>query len=164
MAFTRPSVEFRFQKFNFSDHKNYYNQNSSEILNYSEFLKKQINRFFMIEQNFKNVQFFNLNMNYLCRTFDVPICIGIETMAPCSRRCVCESVNSIGYNLYKRGCVHNFHQIGNYLIGSIIEQQTDPFTRVAIRLDEYISFIRVYLFSSFSFIMSHFFQAQCQIL
>ena len=57
MAFTRPSVEFKFQKFNFSDHKNYYNQNSSEILNYSEFLKKHINRFFMIEQNFKNVQF-----------------------------------------------------------------------------------------------------------
>ncbi len=110
------------------------NSLDTQNLKFNDTMKIYDEKFIMVTQGHKSL-FLDLRLNELINLFSVPICARFDGKTRCSKECDCKTSVDIGTYLYDKGGVHSFHQIGNYIIGSMVEQQTDPLTRIAIKFD-----------------------------
>jgi hypothetical protein len=97
------------------------------IRNYEEkfILVTQIDRPLFLQISFEEIK----------KLFMVPICI---QNGKCHKtKCVCLTSFDLGMDLCERGNVHNFHQMGNYIIGFLSGQHTDPLSKVAVKFDRF---------------------------
>lgn len=97
--------------------------------------------FLVISQKDK-AAFLNLTLSDIIRLFSMPICTKDDGKTCCKPNCDCFRSLEIGMQLYEKGGVQSFNQFGNYLIGYLIEQQTDPMTRISIEMDSQMRVIK----------------------
>ena len=113
-------------------------------LKWTEIVQSNKETFSLIMQDYQRPELLNLNKNETSALFSVPVCYKRDGTTQCKNNCNCLNSTTIGTNLRNKGCVFSFYQMSNYLIGSIVEQATDPMTKVAIELDRYVSIIFIY--------------------
>lgn len=103
-------------------------------LTFHEIMKNYDEKFIAIEQGPKPF-FLDIKLTDLIKIFSIPVCTRADGRSICSRECKCLNSMEIGMQLYEKGSIHCFHQMGQFLIGSIVEQQTDPLSKIAIEFD-----------------------------
>lgn len=118
------SVTTKAQEVNFQTLINTYNEN------------------FLIISQKEKPSFINLTISDLIRLFSMPICTKDDSKTCCKQNCDCFRSLEIGMQIYDKGGVQSFNQFGNFIIGYLIEQQTDPMTRIAIEFDFQMKQIR----------------------
>ena len=140
--FNRIYDEFHFQTLKLTDCISENATCTQPDVKFTDVMKFYEEKFVMISQGGHNkLLFFDLRLNELLNTFSVSICSRFDnrttttTTTRCSKDCECKTSIDIGTHIFEMGGVHTFHQMGNYIIGSIVEQQTDPLTRIAIKFD-----------------------------
>ena len=80
--------------------------------------------------------YLQLTLSDIIGSFSIPVCTKEDGRTKCKYNCDCSKSLDIGMQIYERGGVQNFHQFGNFVIGCVIEQQTDPLTRVTIEFEK----------------------------
>ena len=104
-------------------------------LKWIEIVQRNKETFSLIMQDYNRPKLLNLNKSETSALFSVPLCYKRDGTTQCKNNCNCVKSTVIGTNLRNKGCVHGFYQMSNYLIGSIVDHQTDPLTKIAIELD-----------------------------
>ena len=97
-------------------------------------IKAYSENFIIISQKEKAV-YLNITLSDLVGFFSIPLCTKADGCTRCKYNCDCSRSLDVGMQIYERGGVHNFHQFGNFIIGYVVEQQTDPLTRIAIEFE-----------------------------
>ena len=105
-------------------------------------MMKTYNENFIIISQKEKAAFLNLTLSDIIRFFSMPSCTKQDGKLGCKMNCDCFRSLEIGMQIYDKGGVQSFNQFGNYLIGYLIEQQTDPMTRIAIEMDTSMRQIR----------------------
>jgi hypothetical protein len=93
------------------------------------------NENFIIISQKERAAFLNLTLSDIIRFFSMPSCTKDDGKTSCKPNCDCFRSLEIGMQIYDKGGVQSFNQFGNHLIGYLIEQQTDPMTRISIEMD-----------------------------
>jgi hypothetical protein len=110
------------------------NNEAQEEITFLSMMKTYNENFIIISQREK-AAFLNLTLSDIIRFFSMPSCTKQDGKMGCNGDCDCFRSLEIGMQIYDKGGVQSFNQFGNYLIGYLIEQQTDPMTRIAIEMD-----------------------------
>lgn len=100
-------------------------------------LIKLFNENFIIISQKDKAAYLQLTLSDIINFFSVPICTKSDLQTKCKYNCDCLKSLDIGMQIYEKGGVQNFHQFGNFVIGAVIEQQTDPLTRVTIEFEKF---------------------------
>lgn len=101
-----------------------------------EIMKSYDEKFVVLSQGARPL-LLDINQNDTYALFNEKVCRKIDGRSSCRSECSCPRSVDLAMQLYEKGGVHNFHQLGNYLIGAVVEQQTDPMSRVAVEFDGY---------------------------
>jgi len=108
--------------------------NKPKNLDFLEIMKNYNEKFIVLSQGGRPL-LIDLNQNDMYSLFNEKICRKIDGRSSCRSDCSCPRSVDLAMQLYEKGGVHNFHQLGNYLIGAVVEQQTDPMSRIAVEFD-----------------------------
>jgi hypothetical protein len=135
MSFKRLNCEFKLQDFNYKDNNNDdYDQKNK--LTFNNIIKNYNQTFQLINQYDNKALLIKMKLGNIVHSFSLPLCLKSDLVTRCRPNCDCLTSLDIGMQIYKKGCVHSFHQFKNIIIGYINEQQTDPISRIAIEFNK----------------------------
>lgn len=134
--FQRKSYEINYETFRLdSDYKSQSSEHENTKITFSELMRIYQENFIIISQKDK-AAYLQLTLSDIIGFFSIPVCTKQDGRTKCKYNCDCAKSLDIGMQIYEKGGVQNFHQFGNFVIGCVIEQQTDPLTRVAIEFEK----------------------------
>ena len=110
-------------------------------VSFLDLMKTHKENFIIISQKDKSA-YLQLTLSDIIGFFSIPVCTREDGRTKCKYNCDCAKSLEIGMQIYDKGGVQNFHQFGNFVIGCVIEQQTDPLTRVTIQFEKYFTFYK----------------------
>lgn len=110
-------------------------------VSFLDLMKRHKENFIIISQKDKSA-YLQLTLSDIIGFFSIPVCTREDGRTKCKYNCDCAKSLDIGMQIYEKGGVQNFHQFGNFVIGCVIEQQTDPLTRVTIEFEKYFTFYK----------------------
>ena len=132
--FHRQNNEIDFNELNFNDNK-ISNEDNDSKMTFGKLIDLFNENFIIISQKDK-ASYLQLTLSDIINFFSVSICTKNDGRTKCRYNCDCLKSLDIGMQIYEKGGVQNFHQFGNFVIGCVIEQQTDPLTRVTIEFEK----------------------------
>ena len=126
-------LRYKFLKFTFEINSILENPKQSEY-NLENLIRSYNENFIIISQKEK-AAYFHLSLTDIIKYFSKPLCMQSDGRTECKMNCECLKSLDIGMQFYDRGGVHSFYQFGNLIMGYLVEQQTDPLTRISIEFD-----------------------------
>ena len=134
--FQRENYEIDYEVFRLdADYKKAQNEQESSTVSFPELMRIYQENFIIISQKDK-AAYLQLTLSDIIGFFSIPVCTKQDGRTKCKYNCDCAKSLDIGMQIYEKGGVQNFHQFGNFVIGCVIEQQTDPMTRVSIEFEK----------------------------
>ena len=134
--FQRENCEIDYEVFRLdADYKKAQNEQESSTVSFPELMRIYQENFIIISQKDK-AAYLQLTLSDIIGFFSIPVCTKQDGRTKCKYNCDCAKSLDIGMQIYEKGGVQNFHQFGNFVIGCVIEQQTDPMTRVSIEFEK----------------------------
>ena len=134
--FQRKNCEIDYEVFRLdADYKKAQNEQESSTVSFPELMRIYQENFIIISQKDK-AAYLQLTLSDIIGFFSIPVCTKQDGRTKCKYNCDCAKSLDIGMQIYEKGGVQNFHQFGNFVIGCVIEQQTDPMTRVSIEFEK----------------------------
>ena len=134
--FQRKNYEIDYEVFRLdADYKKAQNEQESSTVSFPELMRIYQENFIIISQKDK-AAYLQLTLSDIIGFFSIPVCTKQDGRTKCKYNCDCAKSLDIGMQIYEKGGVQNFHQFGNFVIGCVIEQQTDPMTRVSIEFEK----------------------------